>query len=349
MPPQRRTLLAAGGSYWTVFVSADPGKLNEFLLGIQGWRGFVLAVLAVLLVVTLAFWVKVAGGAADIVVKKISPTTRWLATSASTLVIVLAGVALLGSAKKAEPIPPSPSADAVTEPVPVTDPEPLDEPATVTQPAPPKQYATNRTQEPKVAPQPRPAASTQKSDKARVLVLPFENAQATQIEVEGLSSEQRNSLRDHYATVARSLLEDIVVNTGVARAVERKQQSALLDEMQRQAVSSIYDPASVAEVGRQLGASHVLIGSFLRVSAMNTDAMHDDRRIRTTELLATLRVRMVDVETGEIVFSKTPNARKVYMKPKQGVRELGDTAYEVTDIALRNLAESKQFLESLMP
>lgn len=91
-----------------------------------------------------------------------------------------------------------------------------------------------------------------------------------------------------------------LVRTGKLRLVERDRVDALLGEA-RYGLSGAVDSAKAAQIGKQLGANAVLLGSITSV-AVREEASSGDfsgKSKRTVDV--EIQARLVDVQTGELL------------------------------------------------
>jgi len=99
-------------------------------------------------------------------------------------------------------------------------------------------------------------------------------------------------LEDHMDALLQSI-ETRVIGTGQARLVARDRQRELAREIKLRQEDDIFDPATAGQLGRQLGADYFMTGKLTGV----------DERIRNIRRVQyRLFIRVIDVETGEIVF-----------------------------------------------
>lgn len=119
-----------------------------------------------------------------------------------------------------------------------------------------------------------------------IAVLPFDNAGSYGQDKENFDALQRG--------IAGMLISELSANPA-ARVVERERIQQLLDE-QRLADSGRVDARTAARIGKLVGARYVVTGSFI-------DFYGDFR----------LDIRLVNVETSEIVKSEKEQARRDHL------------------------------------
>ncbi|MHC4518119.1 MAG: penicillin-binding protein activator LpoB [Planctomycetota bacterium] len=98
-------------------------------------------------------------------------------------------------------------------------------------------------------------------------------------------------IEDQMATLLSSI-ETYLVNSGDVRVVSRERQQKLVNEM-RLRQSDIYDPQTMGQFGRQLGARYFVTGKISSV---------EERLEKTRRVQYSLALQVLEVETGVIVF-----------------------------------------------
>ncbi len=111
-----------------------------------------------------------------------------------------------------------------------------------------------------------------------VAIWPIQNATSQHIE------DQMSALL--------SSIETYLVNSGDVRVVSRERQQKLVNEL-RLRQSDIYDPQTIGEFGRQLGAQYLVTGKITSV---------EERLQKTRRVQYSLALQVLEVETGLIVF-----------------------------------------------
>ncbi len=111
-----------------------------------------------------------------------------------------------------------------------------------------------------------------------VAIWPIQNATSQHIE------DQMSALL--------SSIETYLVNSGDVRVVSRERQQKLVNEL-RLRQSDIYDPQTIGQFGRQLGAQYLVTGKITSV---------EERLQKTRRVQYSLAMQVLEVETGLIVF-----------------------------------------------
>lgn len=133
-----------------------------------------------------------------------------------------------------------------------------------------------------------------------VLVTPFEN---------NTIGERANSLRD--------ILEDVVFCLG-GRPVERKTLDHILQELQFETSSGLVDPSKAAAVGRMVGARYVFVGSIGKIDDEKKTFSGYNINTLTRVVTVAVRVRLIDVETTAIVYSRELTGSRSSLESKYG-------------------------------
>ena len=113
----------------------------------------------------------------------------------------------------------------------------------------------------------------------------------------------RNETTEHIESGLDALLskfETDLVNESAADVVSHENQPDLIAEIKRQQ-SSAYDPARLAEYGRQLGAQYFVTGKVYDVA----ERVDDERRVQYF-----MFVQVLDVATGAIKFQNESKLTK---------------------------------------
>ena len=122
-------------------------------------------------------------------------------------------------------------------------------------------------------------------------VMNFENRAITSSEWKG---EDTSSISDY--------VSDELTNTGKFRMVERTQLKSLLDELHLQ-MTGLTDASTNAQIGKQLGAQYLVVGSITGLTTRRSEGSVLGAGQKKYRVTATITMRIVDVETGEIVLA----------------------------------------------
>lgn len=98
-------------------------------------------------------------------------------------------------------------------------------------------------------------------------------------------------------------------NSGRFTLVERERQRALLDEYATD-MSGLVDEDTAPAVGNQLGAQYLLMGSIISVTTRRSETTVVGAGTKRAQVTATVSLRLVDTETGEVVLAATGRSRK---------------------------------------
>lgn len=152
-----------------------------------------------------------------------------------------------------------------------------------------------------------------------VLVTPFEN---------NTIGSRADSLRD--------ILEDVVFSLG-GHPVERKQLDNIVQELQFAQSSGLVDPTKAAAIGRMVGARYVLIGSIGKIDKEQKTFSGYNVNTSTSVVTASVRVRLIDVETAAIVFSRSLTRSRSNLESKYGSSVGADMIVGALEDALKEL------------
>lgn len=117
----------------------------------------------------------------------------------------------------------------------------------------------------------------------------------------------RNETSEHIDSGLQSLITDIettLVNAGHVRVISQDMQGELVEEVRRQQTDA-YNPEQVARWGRQVGARYFVTGKVFSV---------DERHSGERRVQYSLFIRVLDAETGDILFQNKSSVTKALIK-----------------------------------
>lgn len=91
--------------------------------------------------------------------------------------------------------------------------------------------------------------------------------------------------------------------------VERTRQQAILDEYSYD-MSGLVDQDTCAEIGGQLGAQYLLLGSINGLTTRHSETTVVGAGTKRAQVTATVSLRLVDVETGRVVLAAMGRSKK---------------------------------------
>jgi len=187
-----------------------------------------------------------------------------------------------------------------------------------------------------------------------VLVLPFENLSNVRSMVTyevATGSDPNNPKRqfrvDRYSEAPRAVLEDILQGMEGVSVVERTRLDAILLESEFGRLSGLVDPEKAVKLGKMLGANLVVMGSILDVSSSRRTFSGYGIRTDTVIVRCSVRVRVVDIESGGQTLSKIVRTSVSYPSSDFGGVSDSDVAYSVIDSALESLRDDADFKTAL--
>lgn len=186
-------------------------------------------------------------------------------------------------------------------------------------------------------------AATSLGNANTVLVAPFENLSGVQAFTSydpdpGSDSRARNIRVDRYSEAPRSILEDIVFNLG-GSPVERKRLNAIIQEHQFQQFAN---PNQAQSIGKLLGAQYLITGTIEKISTEKQTFSGYNINASNTAITVSLRIRMMDLQTGAVVFSRSLSGSQSYLSSKYGAASNSDIAYKIIEETLRPLEQSPE-------
>jgi uncharacterized protein (TIGR02722 family) len=117
----------------------------------------------------------------------------------------------------------------------------------------------------------------------------------------------RNNTSEHIDSVLQALITDVetaLVNAGHVRVISRDSQPEMIKEVEKQQ-SDAFDASTVARLGNQVGARYFVTG---RVESA------DERQGGQRRVQYFLFMRVLDVETGEVLWQNKADVTKAIMK-----------------------------------
>lgn len=188
------------------------------------------------------------------------------------------------------------------------------------------------------------------SNKPIVLVPPFENLAKQHDYVmydvpDGTSPNRpRRQYRiDRYTEAPRALFEDALANIDGITIVERKRIDTMLVEAEFGQLSGLVDPDKAIKLGRLLGANQIIIGTIADVSEESKQFKGYGIQTENVAVTAELRVRVLDIETGKIAFSKTVKGSKTYSKSTFGGTKSSDRHFAAIKAAVAEITGDNKF------
>ena len=201
----------------------------------------------------------------------------------------------------------------------------------------------------------RGQVSKDEGKKPVILVPPFENQSKHH---ENVSYEistgnkagqpKRRFIIDRFSEAPRSVLEDMLVNMGDISVVERQRVDAILVEAEFGGMSGLVDPEKAVKLGKLLGANLIVMGTIIDIH--DEVAKFEGYGIRTenTKVVSKIRLRLLDIKTGDVSFSKIVKGSRTYSKSNFGGTSSTDRNFAAVEAALKELEEDSQFQSALL-
>ena len=118
----------------------------------------------------------------------------------------------------------------------------------------------------------------------------------------------QNKTSEHIDSALGALISDIeteLVNSAPVRVISMESQKSMMEEIQRQQHSQgAFDTTQVASWGKQLGARYVITGKVYTT---------DERAPNARRVQYYLFIRVVSVETGEVLFQNQAAVTKAIL------------------------------------
>jgi uncharacterized protein (TIGR02722 family) len=117
----------------------------------------------------------------------------------------------------------------------------------------------------------------------------------------------RNDTSEHIDSVLQALITDVetqLVNAGHVRVISRDSQPEMIKEVEKQQ-SDAFDASTVARLGNQVGVRYFVTGRVYSA---------DERQSGERRVQYFLFMRVLDVQTGDILWQNKANVTKAIVK-----------------------------------
>jgi hypothetical protein len=155
--------------------------------------------------------------------------------------------------------------------------------------------------------------------------------------------ETQNYSLGNQAETAHAYIEDALVNSGTASVVDRQRMDSMVQELGFGNYSGLADPAQAARFGRMLGAHYLVQGTLMDLREELREFSGYGVNTRNTVTSAAVRVRVMALETSEIVFSRIFNGSQTEAVTSSGAQVVGDAAGAAVRSALQKLIADEDF------
>ncbi|HIJ90600.1 MAG: CsgG/HfaB family protein [Desulfobulbaceae bacterium] len=152
---------------------------------------------------------------------------------------------------------------------------------------------------------------------------------------------------DRYSEIPRSLLEDELTNWGV-KIVERQSLNKMLEENQFAMLSGLVDSSTALKVGKMIGANILVCGTIIDIAEKSKNFTGYGIQTKTTQTICNLRVRVVDISTGRVLYSKTVKGISNSMETPHGGESDSDAAVTSIENSIKEISQDENFKKSLL-
>lgn len=150
-----------------------------------------------------------------------------------------------------------------------------------------------------------PAASAAGKDKPRIAVLQFENKADNQYWWHGGAE----AMQDVFVTE--------LVKSGKFRVIDRERLEALMAE-KNLSLSGAVDPSTAVKAGKLLGVEYFLTGAITEYGADEAGGGGFGISVKRKKFVAAANARIIDTETGEILWADEARAEEKSAKVRVG-------------------------------
>jgi len=189
------------------------------------------------------------------------------------------------------------------------------------------------------------------STKKIVLVPPFENLSNTKsmtsYEVATSNSPdnpKRKFTIDRYSEIPRGMVEDLLVQKGV-NVVERQRVDQLLLESEFIRLSGLVTTENVIKMGKMLGANTIIMGTIQNIQSKKKTFSGYSIKTSNIKVICSVRIRIIDIESGNIKFSKIFKGNALFESSNFGGETDSDVAYTVIEDAIEQLKDDEEFIK----
>ncbi len=110
---------------------------------------------------------------------------------------------------------------------------------------------------------------------------------------------------DRYSEIPRTLLEDALINMSV-KVVERQSLHKMLVEHKFISDSGLVDTTTAIKVAKMLGANALIVGTITDIRKKKKKFKGYGISTSTISVETKIRARVIDLESGQAVFERTP-------------------------------------------
>ena len=201
----------------------------------------------------------------------------------------------------------------------------------------------------------RPARGDDERPKPVLLIPPFENQSKyhENISYEVATGKNPNAPKrrypvDRYTEAPRSLCEDMLGNLEGVTIAERQRVDTLLVESEFGRLSGLVDSEKAVKLGKMLGANLVVMGTIVDVREETKNFQGYGIKTENTDVLCQIRVRLLDMESGNVKFSKVVKGSKTYSKSSFGGTKSSDRHFAAIEATLEKLGSDSQFRAAIL-
>jgi len=186
-----------------------------------------------------------------------------------------------------------------------------------------------------------------------VAIVPFENRSGVEAMVQNSTAPgndaahpKKSSLVDEYTASSRDALEGLLREIpGIQVADPRRVDAALAGPGFAPPIS----PDNAAKLGALLGARTVVTGAILDVRNSSGRIIDEGEVIEKSEVHAEVRVQIIDVAGGSVIFTKILKVSRTFPPGNFGGLQNPGVARTVVRTALEALSADEQFRMKLRP
>ena len=181
-----------------------------------------------------------------------------------------------------------------------------------------------------------------------VLIPPFENLSrykaitSYKTNTGIFTDTSRNFTIDRYSEITRNKTEDILINNEIS-VVERQRIDAIVLEGDFVTMSGLVESSKSIELGNMLGATKIIQGTIIDIKENLQSFSGYGIRRTTNKISATLRIRIIDINKGKVVFSKIFKGEVVSAESNFSHTEYNDKISEVLDSSFDSLLKDDDF------
>lgn len=187
-----------------------------------------------------------------------------------------------------------------------------------------------------------------------VMVSPFENFSGvkamTDYEIQARTSSKtlKRVQVDRYSELPRGYIEDLLLKQSGIKVVERKRVDSLLLESEFSRIRGFADQGQFSKLGAMLGAQYIVMGSILSLGEEERKFQGYGVEARIFQIKCEIRLRIIEVKSGDIVFSTTVSSDRKSQSSQLGQSVSQTSIFQLIKSTILKINESASFKKAIL-